>query len=248
VTTIGAPAVLEPLDTSSLSTQVYKRLRTALMRAEFKPDQRLKIRELATAMGTSETPVREAIFQLAREGAIEIKPRYFVRVSRLSLAGYLEIRDIRLSLEPLAAERALPHITDADIDALAAIHTRLIAAERAQDAATALQTNFEFHFGLYLRSEMPNLISVLESLWIRIGPFLSDLYPNATPAYQDRHQHENVVDALRKREAYRLREAIREDILEGGRNLVRYVEERERAAQKWDGKATAPGRHFPTTA
>jgi DNA-binding GntR family transcriptional regulator len=77
---------------------------------------------------------------------------------------------------------------------------------------------------------------------------LSDLYPNATPAYQDRHQHENVVDALRKREAYRLREAIREDILEGGRNLVRYVEERERAAQKLDGKAAAPGRRFPTTA
>src|SRR3546814_9540451 len=72
---------LEPLDSVSLSEQVYGRLRSALMRAELKPDQRLKIRDLAAKLGTSETPVREAIFQLAREGALEIKPRYFVRRS-----------------------------------------------------------------------------------------------------------------------------------------------------------------------
>jgi DNA-binding GntR family transcriptional regulator len=239
---------LQPLDTSSLSTQVYKRLRMALMRADFKPEQRLKIRELAAAMGTSETPVREAIFQLAREGAIEIKPRYFVRVRRLSVAEYLEIRDIRLALEPLAAERALPHITDKDIEELTVTHARLIAAEHAQNAPTALQTNFEFHFGLYRRSEMPNLIGVLESLWMRIGPLLSDLYPHAPPVYHDRHQHENVVSALRTRDAYRLREAIRDDLLEGGRNLLRYLEAREYAAQRGAGKAAAPSRRRSTIA
>src|SRR3546814_13602075 len=62
---------LEPLDSVSLSEQVYGRLRSALMRAELKPDQRLKIRDLAAKLGTSETPVREALFQLAREGALE---------------------------------------------------------------------------------------------------------------------------------------------------------------------------------
>lgn len=231
---------LEPLDTASLSTQVYRRLRTALMRADFKPEQRLKIRDLAAAMGTSETPVREAIFQLAREGAIEIKPRYFVRVRRLSLAEYLEIRDIRLSLEPLAAERALPHINAQDIDDLAIAHQRLVTAERDQDYPIALQTNFEFHFGLYLRSAMPNLIGILESLWIRIGPLLSELYPHAPPVYHDRHQHENVLEALRMRDAYRLREAIREDLLEGGRNLVRHLQVREREKNRDGARQAAP--------
>lgn len=223
-----APATFEPreepLDTASLSAQVYERLRTALMRADLKPNQRLKIRELAISMGTSETPVREAIVQLAHEGALEIKPRHYVRVRRLTLAEYLEVRDIRLNLEPLAAERALTHIGPDDIEDLARAHRRLVDAERDRDWPTAVQANFDFHFGLYWRSSMPILISLLESLWIRIGPLLSELYPDAHPTYSERHQHENVLDALRARDAFTLREAIRQDLLEGGRNLLRHME------------------------
>ena len=62
-------------DNEPLSEVVYARLRRALMRAELKPHERLKVRDLAQQMGTSETPVREALFQLAHEGAIEIRPR-----------------------------------------------------------------------------------------------------------------------------------------------------------------------------
>lgn len=215
------------VDNASLSEQVYARLRTALMRADLKPNQRLKIRELAASMGTSETPVREAIFRLAHEGAFEVKPRQYVRVRRASLAEYLEIRDIRLHLEPLAAERALPRIGPDDIDELARTHAGLIAAETSRDWPTALQTNFAFHFGLYWLSAMPTLIAMLESLWVRMGPLLSELYPDAPPTYADRHQHENVLSALSARDGYGLREAIRQDILEGGRNLLRRLERME---------------------
>ncbi|WP_370282713.1 GntR family transcriptional regulator [Pseudooceanicola sp.] len=213
-----------------LSEIVYAKLRRALMRAELKPHERLKVRDLAQKMGTSETPVREALFQLAHEGAIEIRPRYYIRVRRLTLAEYTEVRDIRLQLEPLAAERALPHIDDAAIDALAATHDALVAAEARGDWQTALQTNFDFHFGLYTRSGMPTLTEVLEGLWIRIGPLLSELYPDAHPTYSERHQHLNVLDALRARDAYALREAIRMDLMEGGRNLRQHLMDYEAAA------------------
>lgn len=213
-----------------LSEIVYAKLRQSLMRAELKPHERLKVRDLAQKMGTSETPVREALFQLAHEGAIEIRPRYYIRVRRLTLAEYTEIRDIRLQLEPLAAERALPHVDDAAIDELAATHEALVAAEASGDWRTALQTNFDFHFGLYTRSGMPTLTEVLEGLWIRIGPLLSELYPDAHPTYSERHQHLNVLDALRARDAYALREAIRMDLMEGGRNLRQHLMDYETAA------------------
>ena len=213
---------------SNLSSQIYDRLRIGLMRADLKPGQRLKVRELAASMGTSETPVREALVQLAREGPLEIKPRHYIRVRRLSLAEYLEIRAIRLNLEPLAAERALPFITASDIDELAETHRRLISAQQTGDFTVALQANFDFHFGLFWRSSMPVLIGILESLWMRVGPLLSELYPDATPTYHDRHQHENVIDALRRHDAYSLREAIRQDLLEGGQKLLHQLEKRER--------------------
>ncbi|WP_226581499.1 GntR family transcriptional regulator [Acuticoccus sediminis] len=225
-----APAASDPKGDDggeSLSGAVLARLRNALMRGEMVPHQRFKVRELAQRMGTSETPVREALFQLSREGAVEIKPRYYIRVRRLSLAEYDEIRDIRMTLEPMAAERALPLLTNADIDELAAVHERLVAAEASGDWATALQANFDFHFGLYYRSRRPVIIEVLEGLWIRVGPLLSELYPDAKPTYAVRHQHLNVLDALRRREAYTLRDAIRMDLLEGGARLRQHLAQLE---------------------
>lgn len=210
-------------DAESLSRVVYRRLRDALMRAELRPHQRLKVRDLSRQMGTSETPVREALFQLSHEGAIEIKPRFYIRVRRVTASEYEDIRDIRLQLEPLAAERALPFITDEDIAQLKQQHERLVAAEKSGDWSAALQANFDFHFGLYYKSGMPTLVEVLESLWIRIGPILSELYPEAMPTYGGRHQHELVLEALHARSAFALREAIRMDLMEGGRKLRRHL-------------------------
>lgn len=235
---MSVDAISQQLDTSSLSAQVYRRLRTSLMRAELMPEQRLKIRDLALRMGTSETPVREAIMQLAQEGALEIKPRHFIRVPKASLAEYLEIRDIRLQLEPLAAERAMPRIGRGELAELEESHRRLRHAEQTGDWPTAVQANFDFHFGLYWRSSMPTLISMLESLWIRVGPLLTHLYPHAHPTYAERHQHETVINALRASDSYGLREAIRQDLLEGGRNLVRHLESLERDEEAAGSEAT----------
>jgi len=232
------PPSPETDESESLSRVVYNRLRDALMRAELRPHQRLKVRELSREMGTSETPVREALFQLAHQGAIEIRPRFYIRVRRVTALEYEEIRDIRLQLEPMAAERALPFITDADIAELEAQHAKLVAAEASGDWPAALQANFDFHFGLYYKSHMPTLVEVLEGLWIRIGPILSELYPEAVPTYGGRHQHELVLDALHARSAFALREAIRMDLMEGGRKLRRHLKAVETGNNPEEGAKT----------
>lgn len=219
---------VDPIDSPSLTDIVYRQLRESLMRGRLKPHQRLKVRELAASLGVSETPVREAIFQLARERAIEIKPRYYIRVRRLSLAEYLEQRDIRLHLEPLAAERAMPAFDAAALDDLTRIHGELKAAERNNDFDTALQRNFDFHFGIYRKSGMPTLISTLETLWIQVGPMLNYLYPFGRPTYDGDHQHEAIIEALRRQDREALWSAVRQDMIEGGRNFVRHLETYER--------------------
>ena len=207
----------------SLAGQVYRTLRRSLMQGKLQPEQRLKIRALAALLGTSETPVREAIFQLVRDGAVELRPRHYVRVKRLTLAEYLEIRDVRLHLEPLAAERALTRLTPEDVARLKEAHVKLIAAERGGDHRAALDANFDFHFGIYWKSGMPIVINLLETLWMQIGPLLNDLYPHAPPIYIDRHQHETILEALERGDPYHLREGIKQDLLEGGRNLVNHL-------------------------
>lgn len=220
----------EPVAPQSLSDSIYLQLRERLMRGLLKPHQRLRIRELAEALGTSETPVREAVFQLVRDRALELKPRHYIRVRRLSVAEYLEIRDIRLKLEPLAAERALQLMDDATLATLSAAHARLVRAEADRDYDTAIRANFEFHFGLYRQSDMPVLIEMLESLWIQVGPMLNFLYPYGHPTYAGKHQHAMVLEALRRRDVDALCHAIREDLIEGGQKFLEHLQRIESEA------------------
>ena len=125
--------VANGVERTNLASQIYGHLREQLMSATFQPGQRLKIRELAKTMGTSETPVREALIQLVRDRALEMKEGYFIKVRRLSLAEYIELREIRLALEPLAAERAVPLIDAVAIKALSATHRKLVQAEKSRD-------------------------------------------------------------------------------------------------------------------
>jgi DNA-binding GntR family transcriptional regulator len=222
---------LEQVDAKSRTDRVYHQMRDRLMRGIFKPHQRLRISELSQAFGTSETPIREAIFQLIRDGAVEAKPHSYYRVRKLSVAEYMERREIRLLLEPLAARRALERITDAEVETLAATHDRLVVAEATKDYVVAVRANFEFHFGLYRCSAMPQLINLLENLWIQHGPMLNHLYPHGHPTYEGKHQHVNVVDALRRRDEAALVTAVEQDLIEGGRAFLHHLQELEAQEQ-----------------
>lgn len=229
-----ATAGTNVVERTNLASQIYEHLREQLMSASFQPGQRFKIRELAKSLGTSETPVREALIQLVRDRALEMKEGYFIRVRQMSLAEYMELREIRLALEPLAAERALPHLDAAAIRELTATHRKLVQAEKAQDYRAALQHNFDFHFGIYRQSGMPQLTDMLDRIWVQVGPMMNFLYPHGHPRYEGPHEHLNIVKALQERDVKRLRKAIKDDLIEGGRDFVRVLEEIDRNPQRAD--------------
>jgi DNA-binding GntR family transcriptional regulator len=216
-----------PLERESLTARVYGELRTALMEGRFWPGHRFKIRELAAAMKVSETPVREALMQLVRERGLEMHAGRSITVARVTLGQYLELRTIRLMLEGLAAETAASRISQEGMAGLAQVHSDLIAAETDGRWRDAIRANWRFHHTLYRAAGMPELLTLLEGLWLRNGPLLNYLYPHAMPTYPGRHQHLEVLDALARRDAAGVREAIQADTIEGGVRLVRLMEDME---------------------
>ena len=222
----------EATERSNLASQIFEYLSSQLMQGVLQPGQRLKIRELAKFMGTSETPVREALIQLVRDRALEMKEGYFIRVRRLRLAEYLEIRNIRLALEPLAAAQAAIRLDSVALKQLTEIHKQLVLAEKKHDYKTALQCNFDFHFGIYRASGMPQLTELLERLWVQIGPMMNFLYPHGHPQYDGPHQHVQVLKALKSKDSSAVRHAISADLIEGGRNFVSVLEEIDRRPER----------------
>ncbi len=219
--------MLDGLTVSSrenLTSRVHGQLREALMAGQFWPGQRLRIRETALAMGVSPTPVREAVMQLVREGGLEMRSSQAITVAKLSVSRYKELREVRLLLEGLATEKATALLTSSDLKRLEQTHAELISAEKSGDHKAATLANFHFHFLIYRSSQASDLVAILESIWLRNGPLLKFLYPHAAPTYPGEHQHLALIKALRRRDAVAARQAIQDDIIEGGAGLVDLME------------------------
>ncbi|MGK7869995.1 GntR family transcriptional regulator [Falsiroseomonas sp. E2-1-a20] len=221
---------LSPIGRENLTGRVYAEMRAALMEGRMQPGQRLKIRELALQLGVSETPVREAVMQLVRERALRMEQAKAITVAGLTLAQYQELRLVRSALEGLAAEAAADRIAPAEIRDLERAHAELVRAEAAGEAALAIRANWRFHHGLYRAAAMPELLAVIEGIWLRNGPMLNYLYPQARPTYPGRHRHLDILDGLRARDAAATRAAVQADMVEGGEGLLRHLGELERAA------------------
>ncbi|MBN9056316.1 MAG: FCD domain-containing protein, partial [Rhizobiales bacterium] len=81
----------------------------------------------------------------------------------------------------------------------------------------------------YRRSNMPHLIEILERLWVQIGSTMTFLYPFGHPTYEGDHQHLHMLAALRARDPDAVLAAYEADLVEGGRNFLRYLEEMEKS-------------------
>jgi len=212
------------VEKQNLSQKVYARIRDALMNGQYQPGDRLRISELAASLGTSITPVREAVFRLASEQALEIIAATSVFVPKLDMATVHEIQLMRSLLEGAAAAEAAKRITPEEVDALAVIQECFIKAS-STDARDAAKRNRDFHFGLLNAAHLPSLSAVVETLWVRMGPLLNTFHATvpSQSIYVDSHPHYKVLEGLRKGDADMAAAAIREDIQWGERVFMAWM-------------------------
>ncbi|ACL58651.1 GntR family transcriptional regulator [Methylobacterium nodulans] len=214
---------VRPLVRENLGERAYAELRSALMRGQLRPAERLRLRPMSARFGISATPMREALLRLVSEKALALDARGTVIVPMLTLSELLEIRAIRIDLEGRAAATAARIASADEIDGLAAIHEAITACHQTQAFARAVNLNTEFHLALCRLGRLPVLYEIVEMLWVRCGPILSHLYDGGLPDWEP-HPHRRVIDALRRRDPEEARDAVREDIERGGQGLLVHVQ------------------------
>lgn len=202
----------------SMGDRVYTQVAAALIEGKLKPGDRLRIRELAAEIGTSVTPVRDAILRLVQDGALVMRSARDIRVAQVNLMQYLEIRDIRLELEGMAAARAAVSATDEDIARLEALITVNEQALAEGDVAAAIRLNQRFHFEYCRLANMPVLLDILERLWLKMGPLIAQCYVQGGRDMIDGHYA--LLRAMRQRDGQAARIAVQTDILHGGQSIL----------------------------
>lgn len=211
---------LTPVARRNLKELAYEQLRTGLIRGQFSPGYPLTVRGVAEALGISPMPVRAALDRLEAEGALVARDgNRTLAVPELTIETYRELREIRVMLEGLAAQKAAEAAGPQDLALIGGAAAAMQASADVGDVDGYLVANWQFHFGVYRSSRMPVLIGIIESLWLRVGAYVRWMMPDPAALARSMPNHWALADAMKRRDAAAARRAIEADILESSDHL-----------------------------
>ena len=124
---------------------VYLRLRDAIVDGTLAPGEQLRDGELATWLGVSRTPVREALLRLGQVGLVQARPGRSTTVAPLEPAEIRDARSVVAAMHRLAVAEAVARLTDDDLAAMRAANDRFAAALAAGDTEAALAADDQVH-------------------------------------------------------------------------------------------------------
>jgi DNA-binding GntR family transcriptional regulator len=142
----------------------YRQVRDRILSGELQPGAVIQQRELASQIGISTTPLREALRRLKSEGLVELDAHRDARISPLRTEEGRDLLELRKSLDPLAAGLAAQRRTNADIQAIRAAHS-VLEPLPSHPAVEQLVAHRDFHAAIYRASHNDLLIDALEGLW-----------------------------------------------------------------------------------
>lgn len=193
-----------------MAEAALERLREAIILGELPPGTPLRLEELAQRLGTSISPIREAVRQLEALGLAEHVPHHGAKVMGLDVEELRELFSIRLAVETMAVRRASA-LFDAGDEAHARAH--LAAYDEARhraDTLAAMREHTAFHFTIYEAARSGWLVRLIRPCWDsceRYRPVL--LAEKGT--LQDRHEEldEELLAACTEHDAERAAAALR---------------------------------------
>lgn len=205
------------LEYETLGAQVLQQIKEILLTGQVTPGESLSLRSTADTLGVSMMPVRQAVYQLVADQALEVTPNRSVRVPVMTATQFHEVTQIRLEVESYAVERAVPHANTALIQSLRDLNAQISEnmAAGGDRLGEVVLLNKTLHFSLYAAAGMPTLTKMIESLWLRIGPILN--YDLRSGSERTRNKiavihHEALINALESQDIASARKALQQDI------------------------------------
>lgn len=209
----------------SLSDEVCKWLRNAILSGRYMHGERIVEQDLATELGVSRGPIRTALRQLNDEGLVTLLPRRGARVVMLSPDDVRETVAIRAALEPVAVRFLLERQDPELLRPLEASVQRLHEAAAQGDWASAVREDMHFHALVYELCGQRRLLRIWESLNI---PVLHTFRLNRQFYYnieQVPHRHDQLLEVYKSGDIDRAEAAARDHVTAWFDFLLQRVQE-----------------------
>ncbi|MCC2110998.1 MAG: GntR family transcriptional regulator [Hyphomicrobiales bacterium] len=199
---------------TTLRARVHDDIRRALITGRIVPGRGITLRGLATELGVSPMPVREAVHQLAAERALSIGPTGRIQVPEMTPERFNDLIRVRILLEPEAARMALPNLDRSAVFELRSIDDGINQSLVDGDVEAYMRLNHDFHFRIYQAAGSEVFLGAIESVWLQFGPFMRTVYGRlGTANLVD--QHDLAIAAIAAGDPAALSAAITRDITDG---------------------------------
>jgi DNA-binding GntR family transcriptional regulator len=234
------------IQTDQLSNRTYETLRDRILQGDLSSGQRLAVRELAESLGVSVTPVRDAVNRLAADGLVEVSPRRGTVVASFTPRDVRELYDLRVMLEPAAAEVAALRLSEEELGDLRQLATRLHPFDdiASPDAASFLREgriHHEFHRAIVRGARNRRLDALFEEIQANLGVMRAMVYPRLfLRREQQRRVHIEIVEALEGRDPALARARLAAHLEKSRDDLLAHMLEGDGAASM-SGAAAAGG-------
>ncbi len=224
------------LKIQSIVDNTRKYLESCIFRGDFHPGQQIKEQEVASILGVSRPPVREAMKLLEGEGLIIRKPNRGAFVSMLTEKDAWEIYTLKSDLYELATRLAFEKISGHEIRALEEVIQEMEACttEEPPDVIRYLELNQRFHDIMIQLSGHQRLRKIVQILHNQVKRFSCMSLMNRAHLKESLFYHQEILHAVKKRNIASAIEMTHEHIVRG-LLIVQEIITKERGASDRTG-------------
>lgn len=203
------PVIEAAIYPRTLAERAYAQIKNALIVGRFTPGQRITLRSLCAQLGTSVTPVREALLRLTAASALESRVRA-VGVPILSPSDLNELMDLRLALEGLALRCHEPDLHR--IEDMSRLHSRIEAMLDSADIIQFATVAHDLRVGVLRLERNSVLSSLIDRIWCRLGPSFTQSLAEPAMRYHLVKSYAYIIAAVERDDLAAAGQAFEQEI------------------------------------
>ena len=206
---------------------VFNTLREAILKGDLKPGERLMELQLASKLGVSRTPIREAIRRLEQEGLAVTTPRKGAEVAKMTLKDMEDVLEIRDALDELAVRIACQKISDEQLKQLEDMKELFEKSTQTGNVKKIAEADVTFHDVIYEATGNPKLVTLLNNLREQVYRYRVEYIKDPKNYPTLIAEHEAILESLKNRDVKNAVEAMHVHVANQAEAVKTVIQEQE---------------------
>lgn len=213
------------LQRQTVTAMVAEYIASKIISGEYPGGHQIRQEAIASELGVSRIPVREALLQLEGDGLVVIRTHRGAIVSELSEEDAVDLFDARLLLEPFLVKKAIARLSEQDIANVEQALNDYEAAISKGDPKELSRLNWAFHTALLEPSMRHRSLTLLQTLYNSADRYLRLQIEPLKAQTKAVQEHRDIFDAYRRKDAVETARLLKRHVADAAEEIVSHIKQ-----------------------